>query len=289
MRLLVDRDIIAALQEPHPIARNLSHPLDTSPTTTSQIQAASLNFTIGDIFIPDTKPGELGGTDNPRSDYELPQGHTAVIRTRETIHLSAFRAGIGFPPAHQSMKGLLMTNPGHVDPGYSGYLHCTVINMAHRSFHLERGDPIMRVLLFELSADCSPNYPYYRRAGRPPDVVGPSPINRGLLERLSVDFVDVKKRSEEAATRQITKAQLRALWMPVVVALIAAASAYIGATLSNKDDLAKLREQFIEAKAGLEGKDAVIKLQNDIDVLKYELKIVEGAGRSQAPPNEKSQ
>jgi deoxycytidine triphosphate deaminase len=187
VRLLVDHEIIAALQQQDAIARGLPTPLNVSHTRASQVQAASLNFTIGEIFVPGTKSDDLGGCNNPRTTFELPQGHTAVIRTRESIHLSPQRAGIAFPPAHQSLKGLLMTNPGHIDPGYNGPLHCTVIDMAHSNFHLERGDPIMRILLFELPAGGVPNAPYYIRAQLAPNGVGPSPITDELLDRLSVD------------------------------------------------------------------------------------------------------
>ena len=288
MRLLVDRDIIAAMQGPYPIARNLPQPLDVAPTTTSQIQAASLNLTVGDIFIPSTELTDLGSVDHPLAEYELPQGHTAVVKTRESIHLNTFRAGIAFPPAHVSLKGLLITNPGHVDPGYSGHLHCTVINMAHRTFCLRRGDPIMRVLIFEFPADSSPDYPYYMRKGLAFDSIGQSPINRELLERLSVDFVDVEKRSVEAAKREVDKAQIRAMFVPIGTTLIAAAisavAAYFAATLPIKDEVAKLRERFATAEKGLENKNTLDKLQNEIGLIREELKILEGAERQSKQP-----
>ncbi len=256
----------------------------------SQVQAASLTFTIGDIFIPGTKADDLGGCNNPRASYELAQGHTAVIRTRETIHLSARRAGIGFPPAFQSLKGLLMTNPGHIDPGYNGPLHCTVINMAHRSFHLERGDHIMRVLLFELPANYEPTAPYYARAGLGANEVGRSPITEELLDRLSIDFVDVERRSVSAAETQINKAQLRALWIPVAVAvvtgIIAAGGSYYTSTLAVKEDVIKLRDEFIQAKSGLENKDMIFKLENDITVIKDDLKQIRDSSRATNTPRQ---
>jgi dCTP deaminase len=291
MRLLVDRDIITALQQPQPIASGLPLPLNVLPTRTSQVQAASLNFTIGDIFIPGTNANELGGLNCPLSDYELRQGHTAVIRTRETIRLSAFRAGIGFPPAFQSLKGLLMTNPGHIDPGYNGPLHCNVINMAHQSFHLERGDPIMRILVFEMASGDSPTDPYYSRAHLTSDQIGPSPITAELLDRLSVDFVDVEKRSVEAAERQINKTQIRANWIPVLAAIAAGllgfGATYFTSTLSVKDDVAKLREQFIEAKSGLQNTDAVVRLQDEVTALKEELTKYEATNHPTPQPNAK--
>jgi dCTP deaminase len=246
MRLLADRDINAALRQPNPIARGIPLPLDTGLTRSSQVQAASLNFAIGDIFIPGTGPDDLGGSNNPRTIYELKQGHTAVIRTRETIHLSPQQAAIGFPPASQSFKGLLMTNPGHIDAGYNGPLHCTVINMAHSSFHLERGDIIMRILIFEL--DAAVQAPYYARHHLGPNAVGPSPIGAELLDRLSIDFVDVEKRAIDAAEKEINKAQVRGLLAPIGAALLAGAlsfgATYFTTVLSLKDEFHKFREDY---------------------------------------------
>lgn len=249
MRLLVDSDINAALRQTDPIATGLSQPLDDGLTKGSQVQPASLTFTVGEIFIPGTKPGDLGGCNNSRSSFDLAQGHTAVIRTRETIHLNLRQAAIGFPPSFQSLKGLLMTNPGHVDPGYNGPLHCTVINMARQNFHLERGDHIMRLLIFELDANAAgAQAPYHIRANLRKRGVGPSPINEELLDRLSIDFVDVEKRAIDAAEKQMNKAQNRALLVPVGAAFLAGVlsfgATYLTSVLSLKDELYRFREDY---------------------------------------------
>jgi dCTP deaminase len=281
MRLLVDRDIIAQLQQADPIARGLPRPLEDGLGAASQVQPASLTFTIGDIFIPGTKPDELGGADNSRSTYELEQGHTAVIRTRETIHLTPRQAAIGFPPSFQSLQGLLMTNPGHVDPGYSGPLHCTVINMAHATFHLERGAPIMRLVIFELTAnETEAQMPYYARHQRAPGAIGSTPITEELLDRLSIDFVDVEKRAEQAAKKQTREAQVWSLWIPMGVALIAAVASFFGtyyaSVISVKNELATLRTDFEKAKTGLEDKEALAKINSDLNTIRTQLNTLQG-------------
>jgi dCTP deaminase len=281
MRLLVDTELNDALRQAQAMARGIPTPLDDGFGRRTQVQAASLVLTVGDIFVPGTKPDELGGCNNGRRVYELKQGHTVVIRTRETIHLGQRQAGIGFPPAFQSLQGLLMTNPGHVDPGYNGPLHCTVINMAHSPFRLERGDHIIRLLIFQLANnESAPQAPYYVRAGLAADQIVSSPIDNDLLDRLSVDFVDVQNRAEEAAKAQINKAQLGALWLPVSVAIIAAAASYFTSTQSVKDDLNKLRNEFTQAKASIENKDTVYKIQTDLAALKEEVRKLQDAGRS---------
>src|SRR5262249_24020852 len=116
----------------------------------THVHSTSLDLTIGEIFIPGTSPDDLGGSNRAKREHNLGQGHTAVIRTREILRMGPHRAAIGFPPAHVSLKGLLMTNPGHIDPGYEGPLHCTVINMGQESYALNRGDRLIRVLIFEM-------------------------------------------------------------------------------------------------------------------------------------------
>ena len=81
-------------------------------------------------------------------------GQTAVISTLETIDFPDNIAGIGFPPSHLSIRGLLITNPGHVDPGYKGKMTFTVINMAKDPIALipEKME-IVTLLLFELDSN----------------------------------------------------------------------------------------------------------------------------------------
>src|SRR5687768_6762724 len=92
------------------------------------IQASSIDLHIGKIFVP----GEYESDGGPawKKMLSLTHGRTAVLETMEELRVPNEYAAIGFPPSHVSSKGLLMTNPGHVDPGYSGSMRFTVINMA---------------------------------------------------------------------------------------------------------------------------------------------------------------
>jgi deoxycytidine triphosphate deaminase len=51
-----------------------------------------------------------------------------------------------------------MTNPGHVDPGYSGLMRFTVINMGRENFDLLRGFTIVTLLFFEMSSPAKRDY-----------------------------------------------------------------------------------------------------------------------------------
>jgi hypothetical protein len=107
-----------------------------------------------------------------------------------------------------------MTNPGHIDPGYEGPVHLTVINMAKKPYPLKHSDRIARVLLFRLNTP--PAHSYRQRSAGP----GKPLITEELLARLSGDFVDVTARAEASVKKQIHSAEIRAKWVPVVAVIL---------------------------------------------------------------------
>src|SRR5690348_3710155 len=124
MSLLRDDEIIAAInvQPPAvPYIEGILLPADPY-SKESPVQASSVDLHIGNIYLPGVRETEPGGAKNPKHDYCLKTGETAVVTTLETLHLPPNVAGFGFPPSRVSFKGLLMTNPGHVDPGYEGVM-----------------------------------------------------------------------------------------------------------------------------------------------------------------------
>jgi deoxycytidine triphosphate deaminase len=73
----------------------------------SPVQPASLDLRIGKIYLPGVGADELGSTQKPLREWSLRTGHTAVVVTREILHLPSDLAAIGFPPASVSSRGLL--------------------------------------------------------------------------------------------------------------------------------------------------------------------------------------
>ena len=148
----------------------------------SPIQPASVDLTIGDIFLPEISPGEPGSIQSPLTFHSLPAGHTAIVQTKEELNLPRDLAAIGFPPSSEvSFRGLLMTNPGHVDPGFKGRMKFVVINMGRESFHLKSGDIIVTLLFFRL--DPAPMKSYSERN---PIIKGG--VSEEHLSRLAKDF-----------------------------------------------------------------------------------------------------
>ena len=182
----------------------------------SSIQPASIDLHIGQIFTPGAKPGELGAHDAPRRDFTLMTGQTAVIRTREQLKLPDDIAGIAFPPSSVSLRGLLMTNPGHVDPGYHGYLHVTAINMGQEPYPLVHGARCITLTLFRLARAAAA--PYSTRIGAP----STSPVTQELLTRLSLDFAAIENRAEKIADKAAQKMDISTKRIQVIATIIIA-------------------------------------------------------------------
>jgi dCTP deaminase len=165
-------------------------------------------------------------------------GQTAIVTTLEQLHMPSRLAAIGFPPSHISIRGLLMTNPGHIDPGYDGPMHLTVINMARDPFVLtvER-DEIVTVLFFDLEIEVTADW--LKRVGKPA-----APLSPEVVNKLSRDFVNVENRAQKIAKHEVRRATLVSGLLAGVIALGAQfVPYYLGGIEEAKRNQAVLGEQ----------------------------------------------
>jgi dCTP deaminase len=284
------------------------------------VHGCAVEFRIGEIFVPGSAKDEAGSADHPRERHALGEGATAVIRTLESFQLDSQHTAVVFPVSSVSLQGLLMTNPGHVDPGYKGSLHVTVINMGRQPFLLRKGDRLLRALIFDLSREVAS--PYEKRSTAPgtPARAGsvglsrlrdkllmrtistlegmrtpkqgsasPGPVTGELLSTLSPDFLSVSSRGAAAAKREIDGAmRASAIWQFALPAIVAGLTAFGTAWLTNNS----LTNQFSERLATVEAvkaSDRISKLEGDfanekrMTELETRLQKVEGSGASRAP------
>lgn len=240
MSILVDTQLLAK------VSKTPSELIDiTGSTATPTIRGCSIDLHIGPIYRPGIEAGKEGSATNPhRLPVSLEQGDTAVIETVESFKLDNSHAGFVFPSSRVSIQGLLMTNPGHVDPGYSGSLHVTVINMGKEPFSLQPGQSFLRAFIHKL--DVPADTPPPRSA----------PVLQELLNKLSPDFLNVKFRAEEAAKKHVDRAVLRTQWLQFVfpvIATIAAAGLGAAATyFSTSNRLEERTKTFEERIKSLE-------------------------------------
>ena len=169
---------------------------DLNATADSAIQASSIDLSIGNIYIPGVKESARGGVKNGLKKHNLRPGATVIVESRETLNVPKQLAGLGFPPASVAVKGLLMTNAGHIDPGYTGKLCFTIINMSKEDFILVAGDKIFSILFFLLSGKVGLDIAD-RNKGK--NICGG--IKQDNLERLTQDFLDIENRTRRTVLK----------------------------------------------------------------------------------------
>lgn len=236
-----------------------------------RIQAGSLDLDIGEIYIPGTKPGKLGAYNKPRTTVALAQGQTAIVKTRQSVNIPANYGAIAFPPARLSLKGMLTTNPGHLDPGYSGYIHLTLINMGKLPITLNAGDRIVRVLFYAMSGDAKNPFKMQQ---------GASAITEELLESLSHDFLDISTRAKEAARDEVWRSQLfQSYGVPVLAAMLGAAAsfgtAYLFEREKDEDRVAAIESRIDRLEGRIGGLGASVNLdqvEGRLDKIEKKLK-----------------
>jgi deoxycytidine triphosphate deaminase len=233
----------------------------------SPIQPSSIDLHIGNIYIPGKKGKEPGSECCPKAGFTLCSGETAVVVTQERLALPKDIAGIGFPPsAKMSFKGILMTNPGHIDPGYVGRLHFTLINMGKEEFALNRGDVLVSLLLFRLSRQAASDW-LTRHDPRIEE-----PFIQEYLDLLSPDFMDYKKKSETIAKNEVQKAEFSikkwSILTPIFAALIAA---LLTGGITYFGSISKMEKEIGELRASV----GSMELKNKIEMLDQRLKEIE--------------
>lgn len=235
--LLLDRDIrkliTEGLLEINGVRLAPDSPLIAGPP--SLVQPSSLDLTMGLIYLPETGESESGGVKKPLTYYRFPPGSTAIIETRETVRMPATVAGFGFPPTEVSTAGILMTNPGHVDPGYKGTLKFTVINMSRQEFDLKEGKRIVTLLLSNIAQ------PDKDWGELHPDLKQPlSGVDESQTGRLFKDFLDVQRRAETVAEKQALQIKGLKGWAAILGVLVTGLTAYCGATQTLEGRITRL-------------------------------------------------
>ena len=239
MKLLIDSELVALVQNGQ-ITKFTDAPSDWF-SKDSPIQPTSIDMHIGKIFVPETENSRRGGFKNPKTDsHTLNSGETAFIETAEKLDIPKDISGFGFPPASTAVKGILMTNPGHIDPGFKGYLTFSLINMGKDPFTIRRGDILFTTLWVKLSCDVQSDYS--TRTG-----VQNACASEGNFDVLSKDFLNVNKRAKKVAKSYIA-------WATIIAAAISVLAAGIQYGMSNASVINKSLGEMSKSIAVLEVK-----------------------------------
>jgi dCTP deaminase len=234
MRLLRDSELIHLYEGQSPVITGIDVP-KTWTDAKSPVQPSSIDLHIGKICVPAERESDPP-SERISGRHSLIPGQTAIVTTRENLRMRPNLSAIGFPPAHVSVQGILMTNPGHIDPGYHGPMHLTVINMGRDSYDLMVDAPIVTLLLFELDADVSADY-----SARNPGAFPEPDVNK-----LSRDFVNVENRARNIARNAITRAGIYgAIGAAVLTIATQILPYYLGGIEEVKRNQAVLTEQVV--------------------------------------------
>jgi deoxycytidine triphosphate deaminase len=186
------------------------------------LQPASIDITVGEIFIPPKADDDRKEVISFTNHFTLEVGSAVLIRSEQKFKLPSGLGGFVFPKnGHFALKGILITNFGHIDPGFEGHLKFTVINMGRETFDLEAGLQIASVVLFDLSSPANPPWQPRHDAD---DYVGQA----RRLPRVFMDF--------ENTANRVARDQVRAEWrtkerLSFVVNLVASIMATVVAMI----------------------------------------------------------
>ena len=292
MRLLADRDLVAQIQNDPPLISGVAEQPPGS-SRMSTVQPSSVDLHVGAVYAPPEDREPLGAAPVPLGEYTLHPGQTAVVTTLEVMNLPSDIAAFGFPPTALSGRAILMTNPGHVDPGYQGHLSFTLINMGREPFTVSAGrggvgpTPVVTLLFVKLSEPVEQDYHQRRNPGtetaQTPRTIGAN-VSSGPssedLHRLGRDFLDVTERAREAAERVIDREDIkirhedikirhedikirrRQIWVPLLAAFVAAGLGFGGSVLKSHNDIKDLEARITRVSAELQIDDRLDSLED---------------------------
>ncbi|KAF7769471.1 hypothetical protein PUND_a0597 [Pseudoalteromonas undina] len=175
----------------------------------NRTQASSVDLTIKSIYTADKTISnsniDIGNAGLDLIDLE--PGQTIVIQVAERFDLPSTIGGIIFPPNSMSKSGVIMTNPGHIDPLFSGYISVYLVNMGKSPVRLKKGSKVATLLLYYINGD-----------------VGESNISGGGVSKeqvltLSKDFANLDTRMPDLLNSVIRNKAL--LWGGVVISIVA--------------------------------------------------------------------
>ncbi|MCQ2034777.1 dCTP deaminase domain-containing protein [Stutzerimonas kunmingensis] len=191
-----------------------------------QISGSSVDLTVDKIFVRECLSNAAVNRFCERglAYYQIQPGGTALVQIKERVSLGLSFGGVLFPPNRLSKNGLLMTNPGHIDPGYNGLITVCLINMGIAPIAVKAGESIATLLLFKTLNKAEA---YLGSAG--------AGVSQDQLSKLGDDFADLTGRSQKLVRKSIYKH---------LIASIAIFSLFLTVVLTLVPMLAVLSQKF---------------------------------------------
>jgi len=210
--------------------------------STQNIEACSYDLRIGTVF----KDGQaIGSSAGAAQSFVLRPGEMLSMFTLEDLCLPDDICATVFPINSQSSKGLLVLNPGHIDPGYKGPVSVRVLNISKQDMIIKHEEPIFTIVFDQLLA--ATNQPYVNHN-----------FSRAKLEKefaekdINLSPVSLKKLVGEPNVLEVEKI-VRNHWMSwsvLILTLLAAIFALIAAFPVFKDARTNVEDSKPKSEAG---------------------------------------
>lgn len=119
----------------------------------ANFQPSSYDLRIGAIF----KDNEIFSKDFEKQGFtnniDIKPSEIVSILTLEKVTIPSDCIGTVFAVNRQSSTGLLILNPGHVDPGFSGSLSICAINLSQDKRTISIGESIFTLIVQKLNTE----------------------------------------------------------------------------------------------------------------------------------------
>lgn len=224
MAFLSNNEILSRQLGPEPLVHGVSVDF-LNAGADGPLEACAVKLRIGEIFLAPQSSLSVVNSD----DYViLKQGEMAFVLTLEDVHLPNNIGGLMFPKSGGvADRGILITNSGHIDPGYSGKLRYAIINMGNAQFALKKGDFLVKVLFFSLDQASDPSWSDLHGVIPPP--------SRTALHALGRDFAAVEDRITKVAQDSVNAQFLKLGFATVAIStllsiMLASATVFLGLT-----------------------------------------------------------
>ena len=193
------------------------------PRDRRRIRSCSYDLTVGTIFW------ESKILKQRDASVVVPPGGIIAIFTEEEIVLPNDICATAFAINDLSSKGLLVVNPGHVDPGFRGALTVKALNVRKTPIVVHHGDPIFTVVFQRLTSATKGYQPNVSREERE------RLFNRTVVETAPRTFFDMMAadRNGPYPGREEVRTMIASHWASrvsvaasILILIFAAVSAY---------------------------------------------------------------
>ncbi|EHD19594.1 MULTISPECIES: dCTP deaminase [Brenneria] len=208
-----------------------------------KVQPSSIDLTVKLIHVP--------GKKKTKKSHEIHPGETVILEINEIFSLSSDISGIVFPKNTLSKNGIIMTNPGHVDPGYKGILTLYLVNMSKETFSLREKDAVARLLLFKTSS-ITTGY----KGG------SVSQVDEDQLTRMDKDFAGLNTRMKVEFRKTLAKWSVSLFVFAALIIAIVGMAVPIAFTLTSSywDNTKDLKQSIKQQEEKIENLNKEIAL-----------------------------